>query len=207
MVSHNRGISVASVESSETAHTAGSTYYPELVICLCAAVGTDTTVVSEALASELLPVGYTPIPVRLSALMAQIPGLEYLSEIKEEDARIRESMSAGNDVRRIIGQANAVARLAFAEIHNLRSNLNESEDVTVPAERHSFIVSSLKRDEELQMFQRLFGQRALLVSIYEPREQRVENLCRKIASSKNSSDPDAHKGIAEDLIDTDKKER
>lgn len=181
--------------------------YPELVICLCTAVGTDTTVVSEALASELLAVGYTPIPVRLSSLMAQAPGLEYLSEIKEEDARIRESMSAGNDVRRIIGQADAVARLALAEIHNLRSNLNESEDVTVPAEKHSFIVSSLKRDEELQMFQRLFGQRALLVSIYEPREQRVENPCRKIASSKNSSDPDAYKETAEDLIDTDQKER
>src|SRR5882757_128145 len=63
------------------------------------------------------------------------------------------------------------------------------------------------RGEDLQMFRRLLGQRALLVSIYEPREQRVENRCRKIASSKNSSDPDAHRGIAEDLIDTDQKER
>lgn len=70
------------VESSEAADSAESTYYPELVLCLCAAVGTDTTIVSEALASELLAVGYTPIPVRLSALMAQIPGLEYLSEIR-----------------------------------------------------------------------------------------------------------------------------
>lgn len=52
---------------------ADSSYYPELVLCLCAAVGTDTTVVSEAFASELLAVGYHPIPVRLSALMAQIP--------------------------------------------------------------------------------------------------------------------------------------
>src|SRR6202022_2540100 len=168
MVSHNRGISVASVESSETAHTAGSTYYPELVICLCAAVGTDTTVVSEALASELLAVGYKPVPVRLSALMGQIPGLEYLAEIRAEDDRIRESMTGGNDVRRIIGHADAVARLALAEIHHCRASLNESEDVTVPAERHCFIVSSLKRDEELKMFRKLFGKRALLVSVYAP---------------------------------------
>src|ERR1700716_3778468 len=201
ILSHTTGgMYATSVESPEAVQTAESTYYPELVLCLCAAVGTDTTVVSEALASELLTVGYTPILVRLSALMAQIPGLEYLSEIKGEDDRIRESMSAGNDIRRIIGHADAVARLALAEIHNYRADLNESNDVTVPAERHCFIVSSLKRDEELQMFRKLFGQRALLVSIYEPREQRVENLCRKIASSKNSSDPDAHKGIAEDLI-------
>lgn len=198
---------VAEAEQPEALAASESIYYPELVICLCAAVGTDTTVVSEALASELLAVGYKPIPVRLSALMAQIPGLEYLAEIRAEDDRIRESMTAGNDVRRIIGHADAVARLALAEIHHRRASLNESEDVTVPAERHCFIVSSLKRDEELQMFQKLFGQRALLVSVYEPRELRVENLCRKIASSKNSSDPDAHKAVAEELIDTDQKER
>jgi hypothetical protein len=129
---------VTAVESPEAADSAESTYYPELVLCLCAAVGTDTTVVSEALASELLAVGYTPIPVRLSALMAQLPGLEYLSEIKGEDDRIRESMSAGNDIRRIIGQADAVARLALAEIHERRAALNESDDATVPAERHCF---------------------------------------------------------------------
>jgi len=48
-------------------------YHPELVLCLCAAVGTDTSVVSEALASELRAVGYKPVVIRLSALMAQIP--------------------------------------------------------------------------------------------------------------------------------------
>ena len=57
------------------------------------------------------------------------------------------------------------------------------------------------------MFRRLFGQRALLVSVYEPREQRLENFCRKIASSKNSADPEAHKATANDLIDTDQQER
>jgi hypothetical protein len=129
---------VTGVESSETTDNLESTYYPELVLCLCAAVGTDTAVVSEALASELLAVGYVPIPVRLSALMAQIPGLEYLSEIRGEDDRIRESMSAGNDIRRIIGHADAVARLALAEIHEHRAALNESDDATVPAERHCF---------------------------------------------------------------------
>ena len=184
-----------------------SVYYPEIVMCLSAAVGTDTSVVSEAIASELRIVGYIPIAIRLSSLMAQIPGLEYLSELKAEDERISESMRAGNEIRRIIGHANAVARLALSEIHRIRASLNESEDVTVPAERHCFIISSLKRDEELEMLRKLFGQRALLISVYEPREQRMENLCRKIASSKNSADPEAHKDIANGLIDTDQKER
>jgi deoxycytidylate deaminase len=182
-----------------------SVYYPEIVMCLSAAVGTDTTVVSEAIASEVGIVGYKAVPIRLSALMAQIPGLEYLSDLKAEDERISESMKAGNEIRRIVGHANAVARLALAEIHRIRISLNE--DATVPAERHCFIVSSLKRDEELEMLRKLFGQRTLLVSVYEPREQRIENLCRKIASSKNSADPEAHKEVANHLVDTDQKER
>jgi deoxycytidylate deaminase len=140
-------------------------------------------------------------------LMAQLPGLEYLSELRAEDERISESMKAGNEIRRIIDHADGVVRLALSEIHSSRASLNESQDVTVPAERCCFIIISLKRAEELKTLRSLFGQRVLLASIYEPREQRIENLCRRIASSKNSSDPDAHKEIAEQLIDTDQKER
>ena len=181
-------------------------YYPELVFCLCAALGTDTGVVSDALASELSGVGYTPVPIRLSALMAQIPGLERLSGLREEDDRIRQGMTAGNEIRRIIGHPDAVVRLALTRIFPVRASLNRSQDETVPAERHCFIITSLKRAEEWETVRRLFGERALLVSVYESRDQRVENLCRKIASSKNSSDPDIHKDVAEGLIDTDQKE-
>jgi cytidine deaminase len=192
---------------AEGAPAIAAPYYPELVLCLCAAVGTDTSVVSEALALELRSVGYEPMSIRLSSLMAEIPGLEYLSDIKAEDERIGESMKAGNEIRRIIGHADAVVRLALSTIHSVRASLNESEDDEVPAERHCFIITSLKRAEEFETLRKLFGQRVLLISVYEPKDQRTENLCRKIASSKNSSDPEAHKDIAEKLIDTDQKER
>ena len=139
-------------------------YYPELVFCLCAAVGTDTGVVSDALASELSGVGYTPVPIRLSALMAQIPGLERLSGLREEDDRIRQGMTAGNEIRRIIGHPDAVVRLALTRIFPVRASLNRSQDETVPAERHCFIITSLKRAEEWETFRRLFGERALLRS-------------------------------------------
>jgi len=75
--------------SAESPSATAGAYYPELVLCLCAAVGTDTSVVSDALESELRSVGYEPAAIRLSSLMAQIPGLEYLSELKAENERIR----------------------------------------------------------------------------------------------------------------------
>jgi cytidine deaminase len=189
---------IPSVASNET-------YFPELILCLCAAVGTDTRTVTDAFASELLAVGYTPVPIRLSSLMHEIPGLEFLANLKEEDERIRKSMHAGNEIRRIIKNADAVARLALPVIQSKREELKK--DTEVPAERHCFIVSSLKREEELATLRRLFGQRVLLASIYEPKEARMDTLCRNIARSRGSSNPDDHREIAEDLIDIDQKEQ
>lgn len=186
-----------------------SQYFPELVLCMCAAVGTDTREVSDAFASELRSVGYTPIPIRLSSLMAEIPGLEFLAQITAEDERIRKSMHAGNEIRRIIDHADAMARIALSAIHTHRGvNPDGSDrDAEVPLERHCFIVSSLKRAEELETLRRLFGQRVLLASIFEPKDRRRENLCKNIARSKNSSDPDTFHKIADDLIRIDQKEQ
>jgi cytidine deaminase len=180
-------------------------YFPELVICLCAAVGTDTGAVADAFAAELKAVGYTPELIRLSALMPQIPGLEFLATISAEDERIGKSMKAGNEIRRVIGHADAMARLALSEIHNRRTKI--TEDAEIQAERHCFIISSLKRSEELGTLRRLYGQRVLLASVYEPGELREVNLCRNIAKSKGSSDPEAHLDVARDLIATDQKEQ
>lgn len=179
---------------------------PELVLCLCVAAGTDTRLVTDAFSEALLAVNYKPVPLRLSQLMAQIPGLEFLTEIREEDARIRCSMTAGNEIRRVIGHADAMARITLSQIHNVRETLNDDMDASVPAEGHCFIVSSLKRAEELETLRRLFGQRVLLASVYEPKVARIDNLCRGIARSRNSPTPEAFCNIAEEIIATDQKE-
>ena len=94
-------------------------------------------------------VAYAPIIIRLSSLMAQIPGLEELSKITAEDDRIRESMKAGNEIRRIIGQADAVVRLALSTINDTRKHCSGG-DITVPAERHCFIISSRSAKKSLR---------------------------------------------------------
>lgn len=188
-----------------TSNASGSVH-PELVISLCAAVGTDTTTVHEALAAELRSVGYNPVLIRLSALMAELPGLEYLRDLSEEDKRIAESQKAGNEIRKVLNHADAVVRLALSSIESTRSFVSGNQDPPLPADKHCFIIVSLKRQEELDTLQMLFGERALLVSIYEPRERRIENLCRKIAMSKGSGNPEAQMETAERLIDVDQKE-
>lgn len=180
-------------------------YFPELVISLCAAAGTDTSAATEALSAELGRVGYRAVPIKLSKLMGEIPHLSWLASITAEDIRIRQSMHAGNEIRRLSNSYDAVVRLALGEIQTERKKL--SGDEMVPAERRAFIITSLKRSEELDTLRKLFGQRAILLSIYEPKEQRIENLCKRIASSKNSPDPEIHRVVAEGLIETDQKER
>lgn len=180
--------------------------HPELVLCLCVAAGTDTRLVTDAFSEALLAVNYKPMPLRLSQLMGQVPGLEFLSGVREEDIRIRRSMSAGNEIRRVIGHADAMARIALSEIHNIRRTLNKDSDESVPAEGHCFIISSLKRAEEFETLRRLFGQRVLLASIYEPKVARIDNLCRSIARSRNSPNPEAFCTVAEEIIATDQKE-
>ena len=69
----------AAADTSDT-----DTYYPELVLSLCAAVGTDTKIVSDSLSAALLEVGYTPILIRLSALMVQLQRFEYISNLTAE---------------------------------------------------------------------------------------------------------------------------
>jgi deoxycytidylate deaminase len=182
-----------------------SIVYPELVICLCAAVGTDTGVVTDALGAELRAVSYEPVPIRLSQLMVQLPGLEGLRDIKKEDVRIRKSMLAGNALREQLGE-DAMARLMLTEIHAFRKE-REHTNPDIQAERSCFIVSSLKRKEEWATIRTLFGTRAFLVSIYEPRGQRTNNLCKGIAKSRNSPDPTTFEKIAGDLIDIDQKEQ
>jgi cytidine deaminase len=188
-----------------SADRASETYFPELVFCLCAAVGTDTKIVSDALADELQAVGYTPVPIRLSKLMTELPGFEFLNELTAEDERIRHSMHAGNEIRRIIGHADAVVRLALTPIREKRTELNADEPL-VMAERHCFIVSSLKREEELETLRTLFGQRVFLISVYEPKDSRIENLCRSIAISKSSANPDEFADVAKRLVRRDRKE-
>ncbi len=157
-------------------------------------------------AGGYLPVNYKPVPLRVSRLMGEIPGLQFLTKIGEEDIRIRRSMDAGNEIRRVIGHADAMARIALSEIHNVRRTLNNDKDEGVPAEGHCFIVSSLKRAEELETLRRLFGQRVLLASVYEPKLARIDNLCRNIARSRNSPNPESFCDVAEEIVATDQKE-
>lgn len=47
--------------------------------------------------------------------MAQIPSFETLIEIAEAENRIRRSMHAGNEIRRVVGHADAMVRIALSE--------------------------------------------------------------------------------------------
>jgi hypothetical protein len=114
-------------------------------------------------------------------------------------------MKAGNAIRRLIGSSDAVVRLALVPIHETRKLLKD--DPAVPAELRCFIINSLKRREEADTLRTLFGDRFFMISVYEPRAQRIDNLCLRIARSRKSPDQDAYREVSKSLIDIDQKER
>lgn len=179
-------------------------YRPELIFCICAPLGTDTTAVTDAISASIDGVGYIPVPIKLSALMMNLLDVE--KPPKFEDERIRYAMHAGNSIRKHMKENDALARIALSEIHDKRASLNPDRDGTVPAEGHCFIISSLKREEEIDTLRTLFGRRVFLLSIYEPVADRIENLSKRIARSRKSPDFEGHRPRAQELLDIDQKE-
>lgn len=180
-------------------------YRPELIFCICAASGTDTNAIIAALSNELRNVKYTPHEIKLSSLMKEVDGCEELNRIIFEDVRIKRSMEAGNRIRKVIGFDDAMIRLAITKMGKIRSEISRSKG-NIALDANCFIISSLKRKEEIDTLRALYGQRVFLISVYENVDRRIDNLAGKIAKSRNSSDFSAFRSRAQILSDIDRKE-
>jgi deoxycytidylate deaminase len=191
---------------------------PELVFGLVGAAGTDLSKVVDDLADELSSVGYKAETFVLSKLMATLPRFEWLKDLigQKEDNRIRKSMETGNELRSIMENGDAVARLAISAIRNFRESKNAQESryrelekkalASIPILGQAYILKSLKHRGEHQCLQELYGDRFILISVYEPRAKRIENLAKRIAKSYNEVYRKKFIDIAEELIDIDEKE-
>nr|WP_321442301.1 anti-phage dCTP deaminase [uncultured Hyphomonas sp.] len=171
---------------------------PEIFIALCGAVGTDISAVQKELERNLRPLGIEAVPIRASALIADVKG-EPLGEGEAE--RIKGFMNSGNDIRSDLGVGDGVARLAVAKVQIEREKRSGSK--STPAPSTAYIINSLKHPAEYEMFSRLYGDAFLMISVYEPRQKRHKNLCKSIAKSLRQYDADAFELQANELIDLD----
>lgn len=175
----------------------------ELFIGVVAPIGVDYLVGIDLLEAELRALGVRPIRIKLSELIGQVPGVPVV-ESGAEDERIWKLMSAGNEARVRLSDGAALAKLSVLSVQKQRET--HSGDPSRPAEKTAYIFLTLKTPDEIAFFRRTYGDAFLLISFYEPREERVTSLAHKIAASKHISDLDSERSAAEAIVKADEKD-
>jgi Deoxycytidylate deaminase len=178
---------------------------PELVIGLVGAVGTDLSLVVDVISEVLETVSYSYEEIRFSSLIRDIGRYSNLKEFFEEteDVRIDAHMEACDDLRRRCGRGDILALLATQKIRAIRSNISEASR---PLERFAYILNSLKHPDEIKRLRDIYGSSFILVSVYSPKNLRLDVLAKKIAHKHfEGTDTAPYRSIAETLILKDAK--
>jgi deoxycytidylate deaminase len=165
----------------------------ELIIGLVGALGTDLRSLANDLATYLNDeFGYDSDFIGMSDLMGNLDwDRDLLSD--KYDLHVELNMDAGRDFNlewfSRWQRHDALARLAFLEIARLR-NLSPHPGSDQPLERHAYIVRSLKRPDEVELFRAVYGDRFVLIGAYCPRVERTEWLKKRIGKDYNSAKPE-----------------
>jgi cytidine deaminase len=174
--------------------------YPELVIGLIGPAGTNLDTVTAALRSELVAVGYKNVEhIRLSTLIEELLGKDY-SNLSEEK-RIAKLMDGGTKIRERSRLGAAVALLAVNAIRRTRkAKFNDD------TQRNAYILRSLKHPQEVTMLRNIYGRGFYAISVYAPRDVRVDSLTTRIAKSRSTRKAEGARAEAERLIERDELE-
>lgn len=171
----------------------------ELVFAFVYAVGTAYEPVLDSFDTALKQFGYNVVIVKLSDLFereGKALGLEL--EIKNEPYfdRVFSRMEAGNQVCEHTKRADYNALVGVNEINRLR---REATGAPAPRVRTAYVVTSLKRPEEVDLMREVYGSGFFLIGIYSPEQERLMSLVGK------SGIPEESK--ARQLIEKDQTEK
>jgi deoxycytidylate deaminase len=173
---------------------------PELVFGLVGATGTDLGLVARSLQQVLATFAYETEVVRVIELLEAFEPWAHLPESPEE-RRIEARMDAGDEFRKRVGHASALARLSVGRIMDLRAH--RTGDSKRPEGRRAYILRSLKRAEEVSFLRHVYGSNFFLIGAFSARMDRVASLASAIARSHYSASSEAYRSAAEQLIQRD----
>lgn len=179
---------------------------PELVIGLVGAVGTDLTTVISSIEEVFFPLAYKHKEIRLSQVIRDIDRYQSLSTLQtEENKRIDAHMDAGDHLRSTCQRGDILALLATQKIANIRENQSNGNE-GAPLPRTAYILNSLKHPDEVAKLRDIYGPSFLLISVYSPKNTRIDLLAKKIAETQyKGTDSTPFKGMAEALVLKDAK--
>jgi deoxycytidylate deaminase len=177
---------------------------PELFIALASATGTDLSIVSKTLEQKLEDYEFKSQWIHLIQLLYAIKKWRGLPQTPV-DTRIESHMDAGNDFRRIVERADAIALLGIGAVRRMRKELG-SPTANDPVSRCAYFFRGLKNPAEETALRGIYGQGFILIGVYSPHDVRLEQLTNQISESRHDSQVDSHRSTAEHLIYRDQEE-
>lgn len=182
---------------------------PELVFGLVGAIGTDLDHVADVLSESLRRVNYAPQVIKVSSLLHQLPRYRRLERknFRSHFEKTLEYMNAGSELRANTERGDTLALLSVAKIRQIRERLHGSANSPPPESRTAYILKSLKHPDEVSTLRGIYGRAFYVISAYEPRASRLNNLAVKIASSLHTSDFGGFRDQAANLIQIDENEK
>ncbi|AXC49178.1 hypothetical protein DRW48_05310 [Paracoccus suum] len=173
----------------------------ELVIGLVGRMGVETKDVVEILTQCLSSLNYLTSHIKLTDLVKE----ERLNfDIVENpiEKRYQTYIAACNDVQEKSENDAIFAAYAISRIRQIRREFTGDENS--PAPRRAYIVDQIKRKEEAEALQAVYGQQFILVSCHIPLDQRLSILSRRIADDHAEAPRQASwNKTAQDLINQD----
>ncbi len=164
-------------ESVETSGARGgmSADRREAFLALIAPIGVDLNSVEAALARHAARVGYTTNKVRLTEIFNDISH-DYDLKCDNEFQRYQKFIKAGDNLRSDSGRMDI---FALYGVQKLIQHSPRGKDDEIPTEV-IHIFRQLKRPEEIERLKRIFGRNILFISCYDSKENRIQNLVKKL---------------------------
>lgn len=175
----------------------------ELVFGLVGPTGVDLGKVYESLKAQLKTVDYNVVVIRLSELITPYLKGGDSAKFASEYERIKTLMENGTSLREKTNQKDVVGRLGVASIRASRKTATGNE--LKPRKRAAYIISSFKRPEEVELFRQIYGKAFTLISVYVPRQSRIQDLAKRLRSSAPPGGRSAEE-LAVELVTRDSEE-
>jgi deoxycytidylate deaminase len=171
--------------------------HPELFFGLVGAIGTDLELVQQSLQESLASVGYVAVEVKLSDLMRELNSEWYVFPNRTDILYYHHAMDGGNKLRKDMKRADAMAALAMSSIRRRRAKNAAAKE---PVQKRAYILTSLKRPEEVELLRSVYGASVSIIAAYSPRSARVDRLASQLAERQHHNQISQHRAEAEVLI-------
>jgi deoxycytidylate deaminase len=148
--------------------------FPELVIATAGPIGVDMDLISSTLMACLDQVGYSSEFIKISAEMKRVPITCAVAPRND----FHEKIDYANALRAQFGLSDLLARIAIEAIRSRRRG--KTGDRRKPAAAFAYIVSQLKRPEEVELLRKVYGRQFILISAYASEVHRCHKLTHKL---------------------------